>query len=237
MKTISKHTAFTLIELLVVIAIIAILAAILFPVFARARENARRTSCLSNMKQIGLGVMQYTQDYDERYPASPPQGTDMYAQPTSPPNWIAGVQPYVKSWQLFVCPSSRPGTAADTSAIPTGNNNSSYIGNGVLLAPAGKAMAAVPEVASIVMTSEMTYSTSRAMLLPQRTDSINFQYWNYGVDIHNNHFDGGNLLFADGHAKWRKRSSICSAEFGILVGGNNVCGPVNPATHYGPASF
>ena len=63
-----KRSGFTLIELLVVIAIIAILAAILFPVFARARENARRTSCVSNLKQIGLGIMQYTQDYDERYP-------------------------------------------------------------------------------------------------------------------------------------------------------------------------
>ena len=63
-----KQGAFTLIELLVVIAIISILAAILFPVFARARENARRTSCMNNLKQMGLGVMQYVQDYDEKYP-------------------------------------------------------------------------------------------------------------------------------------------------------------------------
>jgi prepilin-type N-terminal cleavage/methylation domain-containing protein len=62
-----KKFGFTLIELLVVIAIIAILAAILFPVFGRARENARRSSCQSNLKQIGLGAMQYTQDYDEQY--------------------------------------------------------------------------------------------------------------------------------------------------------------------------
>lgn len=64
-----QQKGFTLIELLVVIAIIALLAAILFPVFARARENARRTACISNLKQISLGYMQYTQDYDERFPA------------------------------------------------------------------------------------------------------------------------------------------------------------------------
>jgi prepilin-type N-terminal cleavage/methylation domain-containing protein len=67
-----KRTGFTLIELLVVIAIIAILAAILFPVFARARENARRASCQSNLKQIGLAVYQYTQDYDEKCPSAAP---------------------------------------------------------------------------------------------------------------------------------------------------------------------
>src|SRR4028118_675254 len=79
----AAHRGFTLIELLVVIAIIAILAAILFPVFSRARENARRASCMSNLKQIGLGVMQYVQDYDERYPSS------MYASryTTGPGTW------------------------------------------------------------------------------------------------------------------------------------------------------
>src|SRR5207302_5942836 len=66
----SSRTAFTLIELLVVIAIIAILAAILFPVFAQAREKARQANCLSNFKQIGLGVMMYVQDWDETYPTS-----------------------------------------------------------------------------------------------------------------------------------------------------------------------
>src|SRR4051812_20391972 len=94
---------FTLIELLVVIAIIAILAAILFPVFGRARENARRASCMSNMKQIGLGVMQYTQDYDERYPmryyGGAPTGAIQEAN-----SWRRQIYPYVKSAQLFSCP-------------------------------------------------------------------------------------------------------------------------------------
>ena len=99
-KNVSK--AFTLIELLVVIAIIAILAAILFPVFARARENARRSSCQSNLKQIGLGVLQYVQDYDEKYPFGHNQGGGASGGYL---NWYSAVDPYLKSRQIFSCPS------------------------------------------------------------------------------------------------------------------------------------
>lgn len=111
--------AFTLIELLVVIAIIAIIAAILFPVFGRARENARRSSCQSNLKQIGLGLMQYTQDYDERlpygtFPSAVSSQRDL--TPTGYYLWIDAIFPYVKSEQLFVCPS--------TSATAANNINS-----------------------------------------------------------------------------------------------------------------
>jgi prepilin-type N-terminal cleavage/methylation domain-containing protein/prepilin-type processing-associated H-X9-DG protein len=94
-----KKFAFTLIELLVVIAIIAILAAILFPVFGRARENARRSSCASNMKQIMLGEMQYTQDYDERYATTHINVNGKSA------NHFQIIFAYVKSTQIFVCPS------------------------------------------------------------------------------------------------------------------------------------
>lgn len=100
--------AFTLIELLVVIAIIAILAAILFPVFARARENARRTSCQSNMKQMGLAYIQYTQDYDELQPLISTGFTAGGAPRQAP--WAQLLQPYTKSTQLFSCPSDS-GTA------------------------------------------------------------------------------------------------------------------------------
>ena len=96
-----SRRGFTLIELLVVIAIIAILAAILFPVFARARENARRTSCLSNVKQIGLGIMQYVQDYDGVMPATNANGNNDESYVVA-----ARLQPYVKSFQIFKCPSS-----------------------------------------------------------------------------------------------------------------------------------
>ncbi len=97
-KNSRKISGFTLIELLVVIAIIAILAAILFPVFARARENARRSSCQSNLKQIGLGFIQYIQDYDERYPLAT-NGTAISS------SWAQSIQPYLKSDQIYQCPS------------------------------------------------------------------------------------------------------------------------------------
>lgn len=87
-----KRSAFTLIELLVVIAIIAILAAILFPVFARARENARKSSCMSNLKQVGLGIIQYQQDYDEKFPM-----THYNDAAGAEVRWFEMVGPYMKS--------------------------------------------------------------------------------------------------------------------------------------------
>lgn len=102
------RNGFTLIELLVVIAIIAILASILFPVFARARENARRASCTSNVKQIMLGIMQYTQDNDEKFPILYSYNTDDVLEHV----WYIGIQPYVKSAQLFKCPSDSSTTVS-----------------------------------------------------------------------------------------------------------------------------
>ena len=115
----SRSSGFTLVELLVVIAIIAILAAILFPVFARARENARRSSCQSNLKQIGLGIIQYAQDYDEIMVPAWLEGTCDAGQGWQGTNdgtvknctsgnfkWMDLLQPYVKSEEIFNCPSA-----------------------------------------------------------------------------------------------------------------------------------
>ncbi len=109
--------AFSLIELLVVITIIAILAAILFPVFARARENARRSACQSNLKQIGLGLIQYTQDFDETMPFAQLPGSAKYTGV-----WMDAIQPYVKSDALFNCPS-HPFTPGATNIRPYSSTN------------------------------------------------------------------------------------------------------------------
>ena len=146
-----RLSAFTLIELLVVIAIIAILAAILFPVFAQARSKARQTSCLSNMKQIGTGLMMYTQDYDEVLPGNSTMGSNGltdprwpdaatahsagqgeafgWMQPYDPAQvgthriWARDVQPYVKNLQIFKCPQAKPRSTDGTCPNAAAGSN------------------------------------------------------------------------------------------------------------------
>ena len=143
--------AFTLIELLVVIAIIAILAAILFPVFARARENARRSSCQSNLKQIGLGVLQYAQDYDEKYPI----GTAGGPVGARGRGWAGQCLPYIKSTQIFTCPS-------DTKA-PNANAQISYAYNSAVPYPingwGGPSLAGFNATARTILVFEVTNCT------------------------------------------------------------------------------
>jgi len=196
-----RHNAFTLIELLVVIAIIAILAAILFPVFARARENARRSSCQSNLKQIGLGILQYAQDYDETLP---------YSRNIAVP-WQLAIQPYVKSTQLMKCPSnSSEDLLGNTDTLKISANyvaiggsimtdpNASWGGtvampwlNGVsTVSPGNLAKLATP--ATTIDVTERDYPTHDSPELIVE-DNKDFTF--------TNHLGTSNFLFCDGHVK------------------------------------
>lgn len=194
----SVRVGFTLIELLVVISIIAILAAILFPVFGRARENARRSSCLSNQKQIGLAIMQYAQDYDERYMTT--QHDDL---PTLYP-WFKPLQSYIKSEQLFHCPSMPDEVAAtDLPGEPGGVGHpivdTDYIVNGFWAHNA--TVAGFQNSAEQIMVAERTADFAGFDYHPWPEAGNPPEFDNIS---RNRHFDGSNFLFADGHAKWLK---------------------------------
>jgi prepilin-type N-terminal cleavage/methylation domain-containing protein/prepilin-type processing-associated H-X9-DG protein len=241
---------FTLIELLVVIAIIAILASILFPVFAQAREKARQTSCLSNMKQIGLGLMQYTQDYDETLAGNDISvegiGFDLgFMQPNTGANytrrnWARDTQPYVKNLQVLVCPNAQPrslGSGGATSVyketdVP-GGGNASYLLNQIT---STKALAVIPAPANIVYLQEYAYISRTAQCRPRRvTDPVSGYtpdytgtYQEFNHPFYNAmHNGGGNRLYCDGHAKWTKRTGMTFADYGAT--GNSTTGV--PATN------
>jgi prepilin-type N-terminal cleavage/methylation domain-containing protein/prepilin-type processing-associated H-X9-DG protein len=203
---------FTLIELLVVIAIIAILAAILFPVFAQAREKARQTGCLSNMKQIGIGLQLYAQDYDETLPLANDYVKN-FAAPTAPPNFLGSLIPYLRSKPIFNCPSAPQETTAGLA--PTAESSTNYMGNGVIMA---RPLAVVPEPASIVYLHELGVLESVAWLRPVCDVVGRCSAWCYYHNKHwysNLHNGGGNQIFADGHAKYRSLLSVRSSDFGL----------------------
>jgi len=195
MKKYSARKGFTLIELLVVIAIIAILAAILFPVFARARENARRASCQSNLKQIGLGIAQYTQDYDEKYPQIYAGNVcDGGCDARKPGGWSQLIQPYVKSVQLFACPSN-PGNTSFS------RNAGTYAGIAYPAIPQSygpnrlqpESMSVVQSPATRVHVSEVTNNGGEWDLDPPD---------NALASRHrSNHLGTANYLYFDGHVK------------------------------------
>jgi prepilin-type N-terminal cleavage/methylation domain-containing protein/prepilin-type processing-associated H-X9-DG protein len=205
--------AFTLIELLVVIAIIAILAAILFPVFARAREKARQTSCLSNMKQMGTASMMYVQDYDERFPLSYYQTVNAAGQPCYF-TFLAAVEPYVKNRQIYQCPSEPKAMDIDAGfrslGVPGGECGAftwaSYNFN-YALTNIGAA------IASIEFPAETALASDGNLALPG-----NCGFGLFDSPVQARHNDIVNACYADGHAKtFTAKLSGCT---GANINGN-----------------
>jgi prepilin-type N-terminal cleavage/methylation domain-containing protein/prepilin-type processing-associated H-X9-DG protein len=190
---------FTLIELLVVIAIIAVLAAMLFPVFARAREKARQSSCQSNLKQLGLAVSMYAQDHDEVLPIRWYGGSnDAWDAPFL---WMDLIYPYVKNEQVFTCPSGS-GDAGAWNDLNSLHANCSY-GWNCGVADACR-LSRIEYPARAVISGDKWPGTWEGRLCPCSPDNSLYCH-GHAPDTHN---DGANYLYFDSHVKWQRPNSV-----------------------------
>lgn len=226
-----RRSGFTLIELLVVIAIIAILAAILFPVFAKAREKARQASCASNLKQLMLAVLMYTQDYDERnvslyYGSGPADHTmpvdDGLANGYS---WRTAIQPYIKNWQIEMCPSEPElnGSYRNTAGWQPVAWGYGYNMTNVGGRPDGQSLAWFTHPADTIALADeapcgkpcFAVSCCVGSAPAQLSDFTQTDYdtprWDGAVSTRHN--GGANFAFYDGHVKWQKYMSTPFKEY------------------------
>jgi prepilin-type N-terminal cleavage/methylation domain-containing protein/prepilin-type processing-associated H-X9-DG protein len=229
-QTFAVRSGFTLIELLVVIAIIAILAAILFPVFSRAREAARRSSCGSNLRQVQLAIGQYTQDYDERHPHTwfgySSGGTNYVLY-----RWQDAIASYIKNLQLFDCPSA-PKTWAfvpDPNPLSVDNvANGSYSGNVAYWGGSGisgvsathpfgfRPLAAIVEPAGTLMVWDgrggfeegWQNVAAQPTSFSNMVDPPGLVLAGGGYVIGGRHMDGANFSYVDGHMKWQDLKNL-----------------------------
>jgi len=208
-----RRAAFTLIELLVVIAIIAILAAILFPVFARAREQARKASCISNLKQIGLACHMYAQDYDELFPV------DNHA--CNPHlRFVNQVMPYIKNMDIFYCPSAPnvPLSYVQPTDANKAAGNITYYYFSFDQLPSTAPSPAAPDYLGWIDRTFLTTSAGWGNNTRIMSEMWDTDYWlasdffckpvSYGNTIHGGPQGSFNILYLDGHVKFWPREAV-----------------------------
>ena len=235
-----RQRGFTLIELLVVIAIIAILAGLLLPALSKAKEKGRRIACMSNMRQVGIALHMYEQDTKKLPPKRHP--VDNFNDPFALPNVLnllipyLGSKPGLPSPKVYNCPSLKP--HPDRNYAPTLYSSTGISANTVAL---GRPLSAVPRPASIILMQEAWSLSHQLWNQPEpddRSDAVlegriptTYSEWhmwaNSGThssfiskylreNLSNAHSEGGNLVFVDGHAEFRKYRRLRSSDFGLL---------------------
>lgn len=220
---------FTLIVLFVVIAVFAILAGLLLPALSRAKDKGRQIRCLSNQRQMGLAMQMYDQDYGQL----PPQKHHVphFGASNARPNFLGALIP-VTGYRVFTCPSTKP--HPDSCYKPTDLSDNSYAGNAVAM---GKSTSLIPQPSLTVVIQEALTRINVLLLEPEPYGDTGRQFtqWHTWFDsekfeaLSNVHNEGGNLLYADGHADYLKYRSLWSGDFGLVDASTKQSVPWKPS--------